>query len=76
MGADRKGFISIFCAFVFCVSSVLEDNNQEMDGRALLSVVLFIRCLVSVHICSEIVPELADSNTYDSPVLSRSLKWP
>ena len=40
MGADRK-VISIFCAFVLCVSSVLEGNNQEMDGRAILSVVFF-----------------------------------
>ena len=74
MGADRKGFISIFCAFVFCVSSVLEDNNQEMDGRAILSVVFFIWCLVSVHICLEIVPG-SSSQTYDSPVLS-FLEWP
>ena len=40
MGADRK-VISISCAFVLCVSSVLEGNNQEMDGRAILSVVFF-----------------------------------
>ena len=73
MGADRK-VISIFCAFVLCVSSVLEGNNQEMDGRAILSVVFFIWCLVSVHICSEIVPE-SSSQMYDSPVLS-FLKWP
>ena len=66
--------ISISCSFVLCVSSVLEGNNQEMDGRAILSVVFFIWCLVSVHIRSEIVPESL-SQTYDSPVLS-FLEWP